>query len=506
MAYIINRFNGAQLTAVEDGTINTVTDLKFLGKNYSGYGEAQNENFLHLLESFSGTTAPTKPLSGQVWFDSGTNKLRFYTGAVWKNSGGTEVSVTAPSGLVEGDLWWNSTTSQLFGKTDDDDFVLIGPQSAGDGTTQMLSTVVKDNTNADRSVIIALINDVPLFVISNTEFTLNVTQPASVPNLPALGFSLIKKGTTLVNTNTNGVTASAGVVNEPVYWGTASDSLRLGGNLANQYRLKSDPINFTDAGFSVGDSNDLVVEIRTSDSVAVGGNTARISNKVGDRIIFGAAVSGGPTADNIVSVRNSSVDKGIFPELTGAYNIGSSTAKFAQMHADSFVGTATKATTLDVSGTGRNAATIATANTIAARDASGNLTAVEFNGTATKARYADLAEKYTVPEKYKIGTAVAVSGPNEITEVRPAKSSDIAIGVVSEKPAYLMNSELENGQAIALKGRVPVRVVEPVSKGQSVYAWENGVCTTTPTRALIGVALETNTDPAEKLVECVLKV
>jgi len=68
-----------------------------------------------------------------------------------------------------------------------------------------------------------------------------------------------------------------------------------------------------------------------------------------------------------------------------------------------------------------------------------------------------------------------------------------------------MNEESE-GQAIALKGRAPVRVKGPVSKGQAVYAWEGGVCTTIASMALVGVALESSTDDEEKLIECVLKV
>jgi len=88
MAYTINRFNGTVLTNVEDGTINTTTDLKLVGKNYSGYGESQNENFLFLLENFAGVNSPTKPISGMIWFDSGTNKLKFYNGTSWKPSGG----------------------------------------------------------------------------------------------------------------------------------------------------------------------------------------------------------------------------------------------------------------------------------------------------------------------------------------------------------------------------------------------------------------------------------
>ena len=89
--------------------------------------------------------------------------------------------------------------------------------------------------------------------------------------------------------------------------------------------------------------------------------------------------------------------------------------------------------------------------------------------------------------------------------MRAASIGDHCIGVISDNPAYLMNSEAE-GQAVGLKGRVPVRVNGPISKGQAVYAWKDGVCSTITTNALVGVALETSTEEGEKLVECVLKV
>jgi len=75
MAYTINRFNGTVLTNVEDGTVDQTTDLKLIGKNYSGYGEAQNENTVFLLENFAGSSAPTKPISGMLWFDNTNNNL-----------------------------------------------------------------------------------------------------------------------------------------------------------------------------------------------------------------------------------------------------------------------------------------------------------------------------------------------------------------------------------------------------------------------------------------------
>ena len=151
---------------------------------------------------------------------------------------------------------------------------------------------------------------------------------------------------------------------------------------------------------------------------------------------------------------------------------------------------------------GYNSATGATANTIALRDSSGNLTANVFNGTATTARYADLAEKYTTDKEYPIGTVIVVASGGDAECTQSFIGGQLAIGVVSEKPAFLMNKDAE-GQAIALKGRVPVRVVGPIAKGQSIMASADG-------RAIygqlnpVGVALETNLEFSEKLVECVI--
>ena len=80
MAYTINRYNGAQITVVADGTIDTTLDVKLIGKNYAGYGEIQNENLVFLLENFSSPSQQLRPISGQVWFDSSNNKLKFYDG------------------------------------------------------------------------------------------------------------------------------------------------------------------------------------------------------------------------------------------------------------------------------------------------------------------------------------------------------------------------------------------------------------------------------------------
>ena len=82
----------------------------------------------------------------------------------------------------------------------------------------------------------------------------------------------------------------------------------------------------------------------------------------------------------------------------------------------------------------------------------------------------------------------------------------LPVGVISLKPAFLMNAEAE-GQALALKGRVPVRVVGAVSKGETLYAHNNGCASKEYNgAAIVGVALESNSSIEEKLVECVLKL
>jgi hypothetical protein len=70
----------------------------------------------------------------------------------------------------------------------------------------------------------------------------------------------------------------------------------------------------------------------------------------------------------------------------------------------------------------------------------------------------------------------------------------------------MMNSDAE-GQYIGLKGRLPVRVIGPVAKGDAVYVDDNGCASTAINGgSVVGIALESNFDEGEKLVECVLKV
>jgi len=141
-----------------------------------------------------------------------------------------------------------------------------------------------------------------------------------------------------------------------------------------------------------------------------------------------------------------------------------------------------------------NATSANTANTIVARDGTGNFTAGVITATATAARYADLAERYTADSDYDPGTVLIFDGALEVTVSNQDASPKVA-GVVSTDPAYLMNSDLQGTLtvALALTGRVPTKVIGPVHKGDMMVSTADGRARAESNPAMgtvIGKALE----------------
>jgi hypothetical protein len=306
---------------------------------------------------------------------------------------------------------------------------------------------------------------------------------------PITGFTAIKKGLTLAYSST-GVTAT-----DDRFWGTATDSDKLGGVAAANYVQSGNAsfntlVRFSDLGYTVGNNNNLKVFIESSTDPI-------IQNQVGDKIIFRTTVA------SVTRTPLKIIGNDILPGVDNSTDIGTTSFKFRTIYANSFSGTATQASTLDVSGTFRAASTSATANSIAARDGSGNLYASLFQGEASQARYADLAEKYLADAEYEVGTVVVVGGEKEVTASTWGKR---ALGAVSANPAYMMNSELEGGTYIALKGRVPVKVIGSVKKGDNLIAANDGCASVAVHHSseVFAIALESSNDSGVKLVEAVI--
>lgn len=504
MPYTINKYNGQVVATVADGTIDSTTDLKFIGKNYAGYGEVQNENFLFLLENFANTNQPPKPLSGQLWFDSGNSKLKFYDGAKFRTTGGAEIGSSAPTGLTQGDFWWDTVNKQLY-TWDGSTYVLVGPQGvAGSQTTQMRSRSVRDTLSATHAIIEAIVDGDTIFVVSSDpEFTLDPTTSS------INGFTKIHQGITLAYTNNDTYPGQTVNANHR-FWGTATNSDRLGGVDANNFVQKGSAVfnslvQFSDAGFTVGDTPRLRVFNNTS-----GVSTFPvIQNQLNEIIKFQTTV-GAATKTPLTLI-----GPDILPGSDNQTDLGSGALRFKTVTAVTFSGTSTRADSLYVAADDyRTASASASSGSIAVRTSSteiingvsitpGALKATFFVGTATAANYADLAERYLADADYEVGTVLMVGGDKEVTACQVGLR---AIGPVSENPAHLMNSGLEGGTAVALKGRVPVKVTGSILKGQRLVAGPNGTAQAAMgnNADVFAIALETNEDSNVKFVECIV--
>jgi len=201
MSYQLNKTDGTLLTDLIDGQIDTAsTNLVLVGRNYSGYGEFFNENFIKLLENFSNTAAPSNPLTGQTWWDSADQRLKVYDGAVWKSSGGPIVQNTRPQ-MVAGDLWIDNLNNQVYA-FDGTDLMLMGPQyTATQGKSGFEIGSILDSQSRSRTVAYLYVGGILSAVISNIEFTpqyaqriLGLVTVANPTGIIRVGFNVIDTG------------------------------------------------------------------------------------------------------------------------------------------------------------------------------------------------------------------------------------------------------------------------------------------------------------------------
>jgi hypothetical protein len=429
MAYTINLTDGNVFAVVADGTINESSSMVLVGKNYAGYGEFLNENVIHLLENGANTTPPGAPLIGQLWYDKTANFLKVFNGTQFNRIGGATAQNTAPTGPVVGDLWFNTTNQQL-NVWNGSSWTLIGPAfTPGQGQSGALVATIVDTLAVQHTVVQLFVNNEIVGVISK-DATFTPATPISS------GFTTIRPGITLA-TQVGGVAQ--------LFQGTATNSQALAnlvptdfmrstvaaGNITttvNQLQVN------TTSGLTVGPLQDLRLFTSGSDSVVqnsiLNGNIVFQVNSGGSTVspltVFGNGVVGiNSFAGNTISV--ASITK------TGANavgNIGSSTNFFNRVFA-----------------------------------------------TATTALYADVAERFAADEVMEPGTVVELGGDAEITVV-DQELSDRVFGVISTAPAFTMNGGAGDDTthpAVAMTGRVPVKVTGCVRKGDRLVSAGNGM-------------------------------
>jgi hypothetical protein len=424
MAYTINLTDGTIFATIADGTINTASSMTLVGKNYAGYGEFLDENFIRLLENASNTTAPGAPLEGQLWWDSGNSLLKVYNGTVFKTISAATSSATAPTSNVVGDLWYDTVNAQLKVWTGTA-FLLVGPAfTAGTGTTGAIVDTILDNTSVNHVVIKFFVEDSVIAIMSkDSAFT-----PQSA--IPGWGSGQqVRPGMTMS-------TGSASYL----FQGTAADAQLLDGIDSTGFlsAISNDTTSGTlgvlnDTGLSVGVDSDL--------RMSVSGTTTTIANQTSNgNIAFSVNIGGTPTTVMTINGANGTI-----------------------------------------------------------------------SGNQINANYADVAERFEADSIYDAGTVVELGGSAEITRVS-AELSDKVFGVISTRAAYLMNSQAGTDAThppVAMTGRVPVKVVGSVAKGDRLVSAGNGVARSArPGEAtafnVIGRALTAKMDEAEGTVEAIV--
>lgn len=367
MPYLINRTNGSKITTVQDGTLDTTSlDVTLVGKNFTGYGEVFNENFVKMLENFSSNIRPSKPLTGQLWYDSGTRTLKLYTGIgnqPWKALGLIESSSSKPVGNNAGDLWFSPTEGRLYAYSGvGSDWILVGPLSSRSGASGALDyTVIKEPSG--NSVIVKLVVDgrQPA-VFSSESFEVSSTDALYASDAGAYRF--VKKGITLgdMKDDVNGVSYRPSTGGN-ILWGTAASALGL---------IRSDDIYYPADSFLLESRLSSLtgnINVKNDEGVLIGqqgimklhvtdGNTGNVTiiNQGANRVAF--KINIGTTSSNVLTVTTASTNANqylVLPDASSTIWLGTDSQRFSYGYfntvtALAFVGPAISGTTVTDNG------------------------------------------------------------------------------------------------------------------------------------------------------------
>jgi hypothetical protein len=495
MSYTINKTDGTKLVVLKDGTVDiSTTDLALFGKGYAGFGERLNENFIKVLENFANTAAPAKKIKGQLWYDTLTNQIKVWNGSKFKPVGSSTVGTARPTSANAGDMWFDTGNGQLYVYSGTA-WQLIGPTTvSGSGVTQVIPDSVRDNVGVYKSLLKLVVDDQIVATISREQFT---------PLTAITGFTTIYKGITMNSTSIVGAKFVGTATNSELFGGLAtSDFLRSNAAETTNYQFTI----AADEGLLVGASSDALLGVTGGSNVVLQNNTSNgnilfrvnkggdtettamtITGSTGHVSISNLTVAGRLTItgtqvvvetqtlsieDNIIELNRNISSAAAMPSYSGL-KVRRSDAAGGVNENLFWVWDETFAD----DGTTRygNAGGAWTAFRDQGEIASPTLVDIRANivhATSTAAQYADLAERYATDMPLESGDVVILGGSKEISKSTQELDHRV-FGVVSEKPAFLMNKDAGNNDShpmIALKGRTRVKVIGAGTAGDRIVS------------------------------------
>ena len=302
MAYTINLTDGNVFATVNDGTVNTASSMTLVGKNYAGYGEFLDENFIHLLENGSNTSAPVAPLTGQLWWDKTNNLLKVYNGSIFKTISAATASASQPASNVTGDLWYDTTNQQVKVYTGAS-FIVVGPAfTSTEGTAGAIPETVVDNTATSHYVTGLYVAGTRVGLVSK-DATFTAAAPTSTL------FPTVFKGITMSN---SADTVLAGNVRNGgnvviTAAGASTAIVQATGVLITGFNSVTGNViggNITTAGLVTATGNVTGANVVTTGLVTVtgnviGGNVTTAGNVVATGLV---SAGGNVTGANLVTV------------------------------------------------------------------------------------------------------------------------------------------------------------------------------------------------------------
>ncbi len=279
MAYTINLTDGTIFAVIADGTINTESSMTLIGKNYAGYGDFLDTNYIHLLENSSNSTPPSAPLTGQLWWDSAGSLLKVYNGVAFKTISSTTAQSTAPTGNVTGDLWYDTTNQQLNVWTGSA-WLVVGPgTNTPGGTTGAVSATILDSSSTPHYVIELYSAGTIVAIVSK--------DPTFTPQVALAGFATISPGITM--------SFGLGGVANALFQGTANNSVYLN-SLASSDFMRATANTSTTGTLAVLNNTGLSAGLNSDFNVSVSGTTVTVANKTSNgNIEFRVNIAGVPT-------------------------------------------------------------------------------------------------------------------------------------------------------------------------------------------------------------------
>ena len=538
MAYNITLTNGAALITggLPDGTIDTTnSSLTLVGKNYPGYGLFLNQNMVRLMENFSNTSAPSAPLPGQLWWNSATKNLTVNTASVKGTASAAFKTITtmtysssAPSNPVTGEQWYDTIAGQL--KVWAGSWITIGPAATtATGNSGAIPDTIAATSPSATYVVLKFYIDSTLVGIWSKEASFTTATP---------GFATVARGLNLSTALSQAFYGNADVANNLYVGGIAYPGASF---------LRNDTSGTVNGSLSLTNDSGLSVGVSSDFSAVVSSGTVTLRNQTNNKDLILSLKTGGvqtpflrgnfqtglaeaysnPTSSSpalTLATKNyvdtqlgggtgtTSFAANLNPSANITYTLGNTTNRWSNVFSQSVLVGNVFAANANIATVYVSGAILPTSNTTVNLGSTG-MWFNTFYGVSVQAQYADLAERFETDQPYDPGTVVALGGVKEITAAVDDLSEDV-FGVISTRAAYLMNGAAGSDVThppVAVNGRVPVRVIGKIRKGDRLVSAGNGLARAGAKNELspfnvIGRSLQDKLDSGEGTIEAIVKL